>query len=165
MIPAPGIEDQELPVRTKWASIDDPSVAWRGHLRGGASGDRQPLFGAPQAIGCPEFANLDAAHGERERALGGGERDGRRQASRILEGGETGAHAAFLGACGGIPCASQLLLELDDEILEAVGVARELGSALALRLQRLFRFNLFLLTLLDQERHAPAVLPERRKIA
>ena len=56
MIPAPGIEDQELAVGAERSRIYDGAVARRRHLGGRAGRDRQALLTAAESVGGAEVA-------------------------------------------------------------------------------------------------------------
>src|SRR5579864_8114711 len=51
MIPAPGVEDQELSVAAKRTSVNDPAVTRGCDLRAGAGRQRNAFFDATRAVG------------------------------------------------------------------------------------------------------------------
>ena len=75
MIPAAGIQDQELPVGAERTGINHPSVARRRHLGAGAGGDGEPLLGAAEPSDAPKSRMLHAVDRHRQHALGGREGD------------------------------------------------------------------------------------------
>ncbi len=77
MIPAAGIQDQELAVSAEGPGINHPAVARSRDLGAGPGGDRQALFGAAEAVGGAEFPDSHAVDRQRQQALGGREGDRR----------------------------------------------------------------------------------------
>src|ERR1700719_929270 len=66
MIPAPGVEDQELPVAAERSGVNNPSITRRCDLGSGAGCEGNAFFHAPRAIGTAKTANLDAINRHRE---------------------------------------------------------------------------------------------------
>src|SRR5215475_409877 len=60
MIPAPGIEDQELSVAAEGTSVNNPAVTRCCDLRAWPRCQRNALFYAARAVGTAEIANFDA---------------------------------------------------------------------------------------------------------
>src|ERR1700757_4642840 len=88
MIPAAGIEDQELPVTSKRPGVNNPAVAGRGDLGTGPSGDGQALLGSTGAVGAAELADSRAGDRQTQVAARIGEGDRRRKASGIAQRSE-----------------------------------------------------------------------------
>src|SRR4029077_10006203 len=66
MIPAPGIEDQELSVASEWTSVNNPAVT-RGCDLGCRPGcQRNALFYAANAVGTAKFPDFDAINRQSE---------------------------------------------------------------------------------------------------
>src|ERR1700753_4262081 len=62
MIPATGVEDQELSVAAKRPGVNNPSITRGCDLGPGPGRQRNALFYATRAIGTAKFANLDAVN-------------------------------------------------------------------------------------------------------
>src|SRR5882762_5989709 len=60
MIPATGIEDQELSVAAERSCVNNPAVTRGCDLRSGPGRQRNAFFYPAGAIGTAKFANLDA---------------------------------------------------------------------------------------------------------
>src|SRR5579864_6767877 len=138
MIAGAGIEDQELAIIAERTRVNDPTIAWRGDLRAEPGREGQALLGAPGPVGRAKLLDSDAVDRQRKLALGGRERDRRRQPARIIERRQLrpvrGLVRAPARAAGGRVLA---LLELGDEIDEAVGLLRKHGRALPLGVEGL----------------------------
>src|SRR5579871_2598888 len=149
MIAGAGIEDQELAIITEGTSVNDPAVARRGDLRAGTGRERQALLGAPGTVRRAKFLDSDAVDRQRKLALGGRERDRRRQPARIIKRSQIRPVGGLVlaGARAAEGCILALL-EPGDEIDKAVGLARKRGRALPLRVERLLGLRLLLLALL-----------------
>src|SRR5262245_42362521 len=144
MIAAPSVEDQELTVGTKRSRVHNPAITRSRDLGRRAGGDREPFLGPAEAIGRPEITDLHTIDREGTRALGGRRGGGRGGAARILAGGEPRSYAPTALLCGSARrgfgrarLGRAVLLQLRDQVLEAIGVAGKLGRAVALGLQRL----------------------------
>src|ERR1700733_13048468 len=121
MIPAAGIEYQELAIAAKGTGLHYPAVAGGGNLGAAVAGDGNPLLGSTDAVGVAEVTDFGAVNRQMQVAAHGRERNRGRQPAGILQGGEIGAcrillysvrlQARFAG--GGI----EALLELGDQIL------------------------------------------------
>src|SRR5579872_2132742 len=70
MIPASGIEDQELSVAAKRTSVNDPSITRGCDLRAGSGCQRNAFFDAARAVGTAKFAYFDAVDRQSEQSLG-----------------------------------------------------------------------------------------------
>src|SRR6202034_4396664 len=90
MIPAAGIQDQELPIAAKRARVNNPTVAWRGNLRARPAGDGESLLGSSEAVGTTELADFHAVHRQAQMPAGGGKRNGGSEATGGVERGEGG---------------------------------------------------------------------------
>src|ERR1019366_2366881 len=66
MIPAPGIEDQELSVAAERPGVNNPAITRCCDLGSGPGCQRNAFFYATRAIGTAKFANLDAINRHRE---------------------------------------------------------------------------------------------------
>src|SRR5258708_31327746 len=66
MIPATGIEDQELSVAAKRSRVNNPAVARGCDLGSGPGCQRNAFFYATGTIGTAKIANLDAINRQRE---------------------------------------------------------------------------------------------------
>src|ERR1700694_56405 len=77
MIPAPGIEDQELSVAAKRPGVNHPAITRGCAVAAAPGGKRNAFFYATSAVGTAKIANLDAINRHREQAPGGGEGNGR----------------------------------------------------------------------------------------
>ena len=62
MIPAPGIEDQELSVAAERTGVNNPAVTRGCDLRAGPGCQRNAFFYATCAVGTAEIANLGAVN-------------------------------------------------------------------------------------------------------
>src|SRR3954471_6718378 len=60
MIPAPGVQDQELTVAAERPGVNNPAITWRCDLRAGPCCQRNAFFCAADPVGTAELANLDA---------------------------------------------------------------------------------------------------------
>src|SRR5580704_7180613 len=88
MIPATGIQDQELAIAAKRPSVNDPTVAGRGNLGARSSGNRLPLLSSTDAVRAAEVADFRTVNRLLQMPAHGGESDRRREPPRILERGE-----------------------------------------------------------------------------
>src|ERR1700759_1407391 len=149
MIPAPGIEDQELSIAAERTSVNTPAVTRRCNLCAGPRCQRNAFFYAAGAVGTAEIADFGAVNRESEQALGGGKSDRRRGAVWVLEKRRIGPAAL---ACSGGPFRRGLhvLLHFRDQALQAVGLFGERDCARALSLHVLFDRALLALPLIDQ---------------
>src|SRR5579863_6988176 len=167
MIPAAGIQDQELAITAKRSGVNYPTVAWRRDLRAAMTGDRQTLLGSTGAVGATELANPHAVDRQVQVAARGREGDSGREPARIVERGDIGP--AVLGRAGGGVSgaidAVESRLEFGDQVLEAIDLAGEIGGMLALVVERLFGRCLLLLPLVDEQIHAQLLEPEHVEIA
>src|SRR5208282_2167520 len=154
MIPAAGIEDQELPIAAKWAGVNNPTVARGGNLGAGVGCDGESLLGSADAIGGTELADSHPVDRQTQVPASRRERHRRRKAARIPECGEVGARRIFLDRAGLDASlaggAIESLFELGDEILQIVDLMRQLRSALPLRVERLLGGGLPVLPLVDE---------------
>src|SRR5260370_172134 len=84
MIPAPGIEDQELSVAAKRPGVNNPAITRRCDLGSGPGCQRNAFFYATSAVGTAKIANLDAVNRELI-ALGGDGLAKRNQFSEVAD--------------------------------------------------------------------------------
>ena len=169
MISATGIQDQEFAVGSVGRSVNNPAVARRRDLGTRPGCDRNPPFGTSVAVRSAEIARFDPVDGNRQHALGGRKSDRRGEPAGILEGRKirpgVAQGAALLGTTRRARCAVEPALEPADQIFEIIGLARQLGGALALRFELLFGLALVLLPLVDQQGHAILLDRQRHEIA
>ena len=85
MIPAPGIEDQELPIGAERAGEDHPAIAGRGDLRPGPGGNGKALFDAAEPIRGPIFLDFRAINRKRNLSAQLGKGHRRRHPPGIAE--------------------------------------------------------------------------------
>src|ERR1700744_4593081 len=76
MIPAPGIEDQELSIAAERTSVNYPAVTRRCNLCAGPRRQRNAFFYAAGAVGTAEIADLWRLQGVIKAARGGRKRGG-----------------------------------------------------------------------------------------
>src|ERR1700722_2626711 len=88
MIPAPGIEDQELSIAPERTGVNNPSITRRCDLGSGPGCQRNAFFDAAGAIGTAEIANFAAIDGWREQAFGRRERNRGTLAVVVLQGSQ-----------------------------------------------------------------------------
>src|ERR1700731_2504458 len=100
MIPAAGIEDQELPIAAKWAGVNHPAVAWGGNLSTGPGGDGEPFLGSTDAVGGAELADSRAIDRQTQMPAGRREGYGRGKTPRILQGSEIGTRRILADGAG-----------------------------------------------------------------
>src|SRR6185503_6995668 len=158
MITATGIQDQELAIAAKRASVSNPPFAGGGNLGAGTRSDRLPLLGSTDAVGPAEVADFHAVNRLPQVTAHRGESDRRRKPARVLERREGGTGCilfdrARLGMRAA-RCRIERRFELGDEVLEAFSLTGELGGARTLGFKRLFGLRLLLLALVDQKVHA-----------
>src|SRR5579863_2347820 len=131
MIPAPGIEDQELSVAAKRACVNYPAVTRGCDLGAGPRCQRNAFFGATRAVGTAKFTYFDAVHGQSEQTLGGGECNRRAEAGRIFQPAQIrlavnrGRSSLLAGGRSRSCRALEILLHFADQALEAVDLSRE----------------------------------------
>ena len=127
---ATGIKDQELSVAPKRSGVNNPAVTRGCDLRAGPGCQGNAFFRATDAVGTAKFAYLDAIHRHREQALGGRKGDGRAEPAGVFQRLQIGFavkryRGAFqAGNFGGFGGALQILLDLGDQALQTVGLAR-----------------------------------------
>src|ERR1700692_3569329 len=129
MIPAAGIEDQELAITAKRTGVNNPTVA-RGCNLGARTGrDGQSLLSSTGAVRGAELANPRSIGRQTEMPAIRRECNGGRESAGILQGGQIGARGVFLDGAGveaGLPGgAVEALLQLADEGLGVVGLMRQ----------------------------------------
>ena len=66
MIPAPGIEDQELSIAAERSGIHNPAITRCCDLRAGRLANEMPFSDATDAIGTAKIANLHAVNRQRQ---------------------------------------------------------------------------------------------------
>src|SRR6202051_845154 len=100
MIPAAGVEDQELPITAKRPGVNNPTVARRGNLGAAMGGNGKALLASVDAVGIAKLPNFHAVDRETQMAPGLGEAPRRRHAARVLQGREIGARRILLDSPG-----------------------------------------------------------------
>src|SRR5262245_20346479 len=126
MIPATGIEDQELSVAAEGPSVNNPAIARGCDLATDLGGQRNAFFHATGAVGTAKIAKLGAINRVSEKPLGGGKGDRRALPGGVLESPQIrlaarGSRGALLDGGGGrFGGAFQVLLHLGDQALQAV---------------------------------------------
>src|ERR1700719_683972 len=169
MIPAAGIEDQELAITAKRPGVNNPAVA-RGSNLGARTGcDGQSLLGSTGTVRGAELANPRSIDRQTQMPAIRRECNGGREPAGIFQSGQIGARGVFLDGAGveaGLPGgAVEALLELADEVLEVVDLMRQVRGALPLRVERLRDGGLFLLPLVDQHIEAQLIVREGGEVA
>src|SRR4029078_11786306 len=95
MITVAGIDDQELPITTEFASINYPAITGRSYLCGKARLDHNSLRLPTELRLFAECQRPAALRGRRQFGSGLCEGDGRRSSAR----GAGGVYANLVGAC------------------------------------------------------------------
>src|SRR6266700_2458230 len=85
MIPAPGIEDQELSVAAEGPGVNYPAVTRGCDLGAGPGRQRNACFDTARAVGTAKIANLAAINRQGEQSRGGGKGDRGAQPGRVLQ--------------------------------------------------------------------------------
>src|SRR5262249_17710245 len=158
MITAAGIEDQELAIAAKPASVNNPTVAGRGNRAAGPGRNREAFLSSARAIGAAEFANAGAVDRQAQPPTQVGKGDCRDQAARIAERSEFRLRCVFdnpavritHGALGAVKAG----FEFGNQILDRVDLVGEVGGVLPLATERLLGARLFLLPQVNQQCHA-----------
>src|SRR5580692_7095788 len=136
MIPAAGVQDQELPIAPKRAGVNHPTVAWSGNLRAGPGGDRKPFLSSTGPIGIAELADSSAVDWYSQVSMHVGKGHRRGKATRVAQGCEIGTCRVFLDRAAGIVCRAggwiEVCFELLDQVLDAVDLMREVRRVLLL---------------------------------
>src|SRR5439155_6884347 len=121
MIPAPGIEDQELSVAPEGSGVNNPAITRCCDLSPGLGCQGNAFFYATRTVGTAKFANLAAIDRKSEQAPGGGKCDGRAQSGRVLQRPKVGfavggsRSALQAGGCGRLGRTLQVLLHFRDQ--------------------------------------------------
>src|SRR5437016_4495700 len=134
MIPAPGIEDQELSVAAEGSSVNDPAVTRRCDLCTRPRCQRNAFFYAARPVGTAKVADFGTINRESEKALGRGKSDSRIGAVGVFQQGRIGLVTALLGCRGGLRGALDVLLDLADQALQIVDLAGKRHGTRGLRL-------------------------------
>ena len=165
MIPAAGIQDQELPIAAKRSGVNHPSVAWGGNLGSGPGGDRDALLGPADAIGPAERADWHAIDRQMHVSAHVGEGDRGGQAAGVAESRELRLCRVVGNSVGGIVRRAgrgiEAGFELGDQILDRIDLARQDRGVLPLGIERLFRGSLVLLALVNKERQSKLLVSEQ----
>src|SRR5580704_16703838 len=136
MIPAAGIEDQELAITAKRPGVNNPAVARGSNLGARMGCDGQSLLNSTGAVRGAELADPGAIDRQTQMPAIRRKRNRGREPAGILQSGQIGARGVFLDGAGvetGLPGGGvEPLLELADEILEVVDLMRQVRGALLL---------------------------------
>src|SRR3954454_8054020 len=155
MIPASGIEDQELTVAAEGSGVNNPAVTRGCDLSAGTGCQRNAFFRPTDPVGTAKVANPGSVNRQRQQSLGGGERNRRAQPAGIFQRGKIGlavercGRALQVGRSGRSGGAFQLLLHPTDQALQAVGLTRQSQRAGALRFKVFLDGALLALALFD----------------
>src|SRR3954469_17532400 len=156
MIPAPGIQDQELSVAAERSGVNNPTVTRGCDLRARSGCQRNAFFDATRLVGTAKIANLGAIDRKCQQSLGRGKGDRRAQSRRVLQPTDIGLavrgrwrplHAGGRGRLGG---ALEVLLHLGDQSLQTVDLLGQRDGARAFRFHVLFDRALLALAFADQ---------------
>src|SRR5579872_1477813 len=154
MIAAAGIEDQELPIAAKSSGVNNPTVAGRGDFTAGASGNGNAFLGSTGTVGAAELANPHAIDRQMQASTHVAKGHRGRQTARIAQGGEFWMCRIFGDAAIGVTRRAlgtvEAVFQLGDQVLDAVDLARQIGGALPLAVERLLGVALCFLPLIDQ---------------
>src|SRR4051812_36778618 len=137
MIPAPGIEDQELSIAAEGPGIDHPAVTRRRDLGAGLTYKQNALLAPAEPVGTAEIPDLVTVNRKRQETLGRGEGHRGGGPGTILESARAGLGAGGrvcsrlgLGLLGGLSRllgrfgrALQILLHLGDQPLEIANLS------------------------------------------
>src|SRR5580693_3652844 len=136
MIPAASVEDQELPVTAKRSGVNNPAVAGGGNIRAGAGRDGEAFLGPTDPVRCAEFTDPYAIDRKMQMPACRRECNGRCHSAWVVECREVGpCRILFDGAglqAGFAAGAVETLLQLADQVLQAVGLVGQVGGVLLL---------------------------------
>src|SRR5258707_6558206 len=144
MIPAPGIQDQELSVAAEGSSVNNPTVTRGCDLCAGPGCQRNAFFDATCTVGTAKIANLGPIHRKCEQSLGRGKGDRRTESRGVLQPAQIGLavrgrrRPLHAGRCGGLGGALEVLLHLGNQSLQTVNLFGQRDGARAVRLHVLF---------------------------
>src|ERR1700726_538736 len=128
MIPAAGIDDQELAIAAEISGIHHPAIGWRHNLGADAGLDGDAALAAAEAVGSAVFTNPCAGHRQLQPALGVLE------VKREPDAVDLGLTRRFGGAYG----AGDLPFHAGDELAHVLDLLGELLGAAALAFEGLF---------------------------
>src|ERR1700730_7998947 len=169
MIPAAGIEDQELAITAKRPGVNNPTIARGSNLGASTGRDAKSLLSSTGAVRGADLANPRSVDRQTQMPAIRRECNGGREPAGVLQGGQIGARGVFLDGAGveaGLPGgAVEALLELADEVLEVVGLMRQVRRALPLRVESLLDGGLLLLPLVNQHIEAQLLVREGGEVA
>ena len=157
MIPAPGIEDQELSIAAEGSGVNNPAVTRRCDLSTGPACQRNAFFDATGTVGTAKITDFAAVDRQFEQPFGRGKGDCRAGAIRVLQRGQIGLAAGGRrislqgGTDGGLGRAFHVQLHLGDQALQVVDLAGKLNRARALGLHVLLDPRLLALPFVDQD--------------
>src|SRR5947209_6689807 len=135
MIPATGVEDQELSVTTEGAGIHNPAITRRCDLGTGPGRQGGTFIDTARPIGTTEFANLGTIHGIGEHTLCGGKSNRRALARGVFQ--RVGVRLVVernslqAGGGGGLGRSLDVLLHGGNEPLQGVNLLGERNCAAA----------------------------------
>src|SRR5258705_10721912 len=156
MIPATGIEDQELSVASEGTSVNNPAVTRGCDLCTGPGGQRNAFFHATCSVGTAEIANPGAINRISEESLGGGKGNRGAEPGGVLQSPQirlavwSGRGAFEAGRRGRLGGTFQVLLHLGDQALQAVDLFGQRNGAGAPGSHVFFDRALLALALVDQ---------------
>jgi len=169
MIPATGIQDQELPIAAKRARVNNPTVTWRGNLCTGPVPMDSPFWVPPAPLVAPNSRIRAPFTGKRRcprvsaKAMAGARRPGSLSAARLgrvasssMPRAATRAERVALSR----PCSSLAMrsLRLSTWRARSVACCRSLSSACSATL-------CFFLPLVDQHVHAQLLVRKQIQVA
>src|SRR5579864_131594 len=164
MIPAAGIEDQELAITAKRPGVNNPTVARGSNLGARMGCDGQSLLSSTGAVRGAELADPRAVDRQTQMPAIRRECNRGREPAGILQGGQIRPRGVFFDGAGvdtGLPgLCVEALLELADEVLEIVDLVRQVRGMLPLRVEGLLDRGLLLLPLVDQHVQAQLLMRE-----
>src|SRR6476659_9718547 len=156
MIPAPGIEDQELSVAAEGSGVNYPAVTRCCDLSAGLGCQGNAFFHATGTVGTAKLANLAAINRKGKQAPGGGEGDGRGQSGRVLQRPQVGLaprrsrRTLQAGGGGRLGRALQVLLHFRNQALQALDLPGQVDGARAFGLDVFFDLALLALPFFHQ---------------
>src|SRR5579864_8450754 len=134
MIPAAGIEDQELAITAKRPGVNNPTVARGSNLGARMGCDGQPLLSSTGAVRGAELADPGTVDRQTQMPAIRRECNRGREPAGVLQSGKVRARGVFLDGTGvetGLPGGGvEPLLQLGNEVLEVVDLMREVGGVL-----------------------------------
>src|ERR1700730_7671349 len=100
MIPAAGIEDQELAITAKWPGVNNPTVARGSNLGARMGCDGQSLLRSTCAVRGAELAAPRAIDRQTQMPAIRRKSNCGREPAGVLQGGQIGPRGVFLDGAG-----------------------------------------------------------------